>query len=146
MSKIWMRESNNDNDRLCDNEQDRILLDNNLLVNYRDTNPTNHNLLKREDNMKIIYSVQDGNWIVAYFFDKSLAQSYVKQAKKDCKYNTLQIIKKTGQRNKDNPVNKLTCKLLKENEILTRNIENLKEENKKLLKEIQDLHEAIEWM
>ena len=41
-----------------------------------------------------VYSVQDGNWIVAWFFDKTLAKNYVKRAYKDCKYNDLKIIRK----------------------------------------------------
>jgi len=42
----------------------------------------------------IVYSVQDGNWIVALFFDKTLAKNYVKRAYEDCKYNDLSIIRK----------------------------------------------------
>jgi len=41
-----------------------------------------------------VYSVQDGNWIVAWFFDKTLAKNYVKRAYEDCKYNDLSIIRK----------------------------------------------------
>ena len=40
----------------------------------------------------IVYSVQDGNWIVAWFFDKTLARNYVKRAYDDCKYNDLSIV------------------------------------------------------
>lgn len=42
----------------------------------------------------IVYSVQDGNWIVAWFFDKALARNYVKRAYDDCKYNNLSIVRK----------------------------------------------------
>lgn len=42
----------------------------------------------------VVYSVQDGNWIVAWFFDKTLARNYVKRAHTDCQYNDLSIIKK----------------------------------------------------
>ena len=41
-----------------------------------------------------VYSVQDGNWIIAWFFDKTLARNYVKRAHTDCRYNDLQIIQK----------------------------------------------------
>jgi len=41
-----------------------------------------------------VYSVQDGNWIVAWFFDKTLAKNYVKRAHTDCRYNDLSIIVK----------------------------------------------------
>ena len=40
----------------------------------------------------VVYSVQDGNWIVAWFFDKTLARNYVKRAYDDCKYNDLSIV------------------------------------------------------
>ena len=41
-----------------------------------------------------VFSVNDRADIVAYFFDKDVAKAYVKQAKKDCKYNNLSIIEK----------------------------------------------------
>lgn len=41
-----------------------------------------------------VYSIQDGNWIVAWFFDKTLAKNYVNRAYDDCQYNDLSIIKK----------------------------------------------------
>ena len=41
-----------------------------------------------------VYSIQEGNWIVAWFFDKTLAKNYVKRAYEDCKYNDLSIIRK----------------------------------------------------
>ena len=41
-----------------------------------------------------VFSVNDGNFIVAYFFDKTVAKNYVRQAKKDCNYNDLSIVKK----------------------------------------------------
>ena len=42
----------------------------------------------------VVYSVQDGNWVIAWFFDKTLAKNYVKRAYDDCKYNDLSIIMK----------------------------------------------------
>ena len=42
----------------------------------------------------IVYSVQDGNFLVAFFFDKFLAENYIKRAYEDYKYNDLSIIEK----------------------------------------------------
>lgn len=42
----------------------------------------------------VVYSVQDGNLVVAWFFDKTLAKNYVKRAYADCQYNDLSIIMK----------------------------------------------------
>lgn len=42
----------------------------------------------------VVYSVQDGNWVIAFFFDKTLARNYVKRAYDDCQYNDLKIIQK----------------------------------------------------
>lgn len=42
----------------------------------------------------VVYSVQDGNWVIAFFFDKTLAKNYVKRAHTDCQYNDLSIIVK----------------------------------------------------
>ena len=50
--------------------------------------------MKKESERLTVFSINDGNFIVAYFFDKTLARNYVKQAKKDCKYNDLSIIEK----------------------------------------------------
>lgn len=50
--------------------------------------------MRKLSEQNIVYSVQDGNWIVAWFFDRTLARNYVKRAYNDCKYNDLSIIKK----------------------------------------------------
>ena len=41
-----------------------------------------------------VFSINDGEDIVAYFFDKDVAKAYVKQAQKDCKHNDLSIVEK----------------------------------------------------
>lgn len=50
--------------------------------------------MRKLSEQNMVYSVQDGNWVIALFFDKALARNYVKRAKKDCKYNDLSIIRK----------------------------------------------------
>lgn len=42
----------------------------------------------------LVYSVQDGNWVIAFFFDKTLARNYVNRAYYECQYNNLKIIQK----------------------------------------------------
>ena len=50
--------------------------------------------MRKISETNLVYSVQDGNWIVAWFFDKTLAKNYVNRAYDDCQYNDLQIIQK----------------------------------------------------
>ena len=50
--------------------------------------------MRKVSETDFVYSVQDGNWIIAWFFDKTLARNYVKRAYEDCKYNDLSIIMK----------------------------------------------------
>ena len=51
-------------------------------------------LMRKIGEESVVYSVQDGNWVIALFFDKTLARNYVKRAYADCKYNDLSIIRK----------------------------------------------------
>ena len=104
------------------------------------------------------FSVNDGNFIVAYFFDKTLASNYVRQAKKDCMYNDLAIVEKVVDIDLLNEQAE-RIKLL-EDDILAQTMtinnlegvlkvaqkenEQLKERNEKLIKKLDRLEQYIE--